>query len=308
MMDVVCHLGLHKTASGTLQRQFFPACNDMNLLVTDDPTVREFVQTVAAKDPWFFDVNRARKLIESRLVADKVNFLSNENLSGPPYTGVIEWGVDHRSPVLMNLRAVFPNARAILVLRRQDGLAKSLYRQYLKRGGTAKIRPFYGLDGSGKPALMNVDRFHFSPYLRLVYESFPAGVLVLTFEQFVRDQDGFLGRLCEFTGIKRPQMTLRAENSTRLGATGMEVTRILNHFFMSMLNRGFLPGIPVRRQGRWHQFSLVEYIHDYWPGRPDPKQQSEHNGVGQEIWSMFREDNRELDNLYQLGLGAFDYY
>ena len=307
-MNVVCHLGLHKTASGTLQRQFFPACTDMNLLVAEDPVVRDFVQTVTAKDPWFFDADRARKTIESRMTHDKVNFLSNENLSGPPYTGVIEWGIDHRSPVLVNLRAVFPDARAILVLRRQDALSKSLYRQYLKRGGTVKIRPFYGLDRSRRPALMSVDRFHFSPYLKLMYESFPAGVLVLTFEQFVRDQEGFLNRLCEFTGIKQPQLKLRAENSTRLGATGMEVTRVMNHFFMSMLNRGFLPGLPVRRNGRWHQISVVEYIHDNWPGRPNSKEQSEHSRVGQEIWSMFREDNRELDARYQLGLSAYDYY
>ena len=43
MVDVVCHIGLHKTASGTLQRQFFPACSGLNLLTTLDPAVREFV-------------------------------------------------------------------------------------------------------------------------------------------------------------------------------------------------------------------------------------------------------------------------
>jgi hypothetical protein len=308
MTDVVCHIGLHKTASTTLQHQFFPACKDMNLLLTKDPVVRDFIYAVRGKDPLFFDAQKTREQIYTRIVSDRVNVLSNESLSGPPYAGVVEWGLDHRSPVLANLCSVFPDARAILVLRRQDGLAKSLYRQYVKRGGTARIRAFYGLDGSGRPAMLSLDRFHFSPYLQLVHERFPAGVLILPFEQFVRDQDTFLNSLCEFIGVRRPAVELRAENTTRLGARGMELTRIMNFFFMSMLNRGFLPGVPVRRDGRWHQFSLVEYIHEYWPGKPDSEERSDISDVAGEILAMFREDNRVLDRKWRLGLDQFGYY
>jgi hypothetical protein len=308
MVDIVCHIGLHKTASTTLQHQFFPACQDMNLLITKDPAVLNFIDAVRTKDPLFFDVAAARSLVSSKLSNDRVNVLSNESLSGPPYAGVIEWGLDHRSPVLLNLRAVFPDARAVLVLRRQDGLARSLYRQYVKRGGTTRIRRFYGMDGSGREPLMSTDRFRFSPYLRLVYESFPRGTLVLTFEQFVRDQDGFLNRLCEFVGIERPRIDLRAENATRLGPTGMEVTRLMNFCFRSMVNQGPIPGIPVRRGGRWHQFSIVEFLHEYWPGRPDNKKDSELNRTGAEILEMNRSDNAFIDDQWNLGLREFGYY
>ena len=308
MADIVCHLGLHKTASGTLQRQFFPACSGLNLLTTLNPAVRQFVEAVARKDPMYFDAKEAVTLLAGRLRSDQVNLLSNESLSGPPYAGVAEGGLDHRSPVLQNLRAALPDARVVLVLRRQDGLARSLYRQYLKRGGTATLNKFYGIGAAHQPPLMTLDRFRFSPFVRSVFDSFGSRVLVLTFEQFLRNQRRFLERLCHFVGVERPDMELNPENATRMGAVGMEVTRLLNFAFHGTLNQGIVPRLPVHRRGRWVRVSPVELIHDYWPGRPGPSKDSAFNRVTSEIWGTYREDNRRLDEKYRLGLGEFGYY
>ena len=250
MADFVCHLGLHKTASGALQRQFFPACGGLNLLTTLDPAVRQFVHAVTRKDPLYFDPKQALELVGGQVRSDRVNLLSNESLSGPPYAGVAEGGLDHRSPVLQNLRAAFPDARVVLVLRRQDSLARSLYRQYLKRGGTARVQHFYGISAAHQPPLMSLDRFCFSPFVRCVFESFGSRVLVLTFEEFLRDQRLFLERLCHFIGVERPDIKLDPENVTRLGPAGMEVTRLLNFAFRGTLNQGIVPRLPVRRRGQ----------------------------------------------------------
>jgi hypothetical protein len=308
MADIVCHLGLHKTASGTLQRQFFPACDGLNLLTTLDPVVRQFVHEVTRRDPLYFDPGRALALLSARMRNDQINLLSNESLSGPPYSGIAEGGLDHRSPVLQNLRATFPGARAVLVLRRQDGLARSLYRQYLKRGGTAKVQRFFGIGARHQPAMMSLDRFCFSPFVHCVFESFGSRVLVLTFEQFLRDQQAFLDKLCGFIGTARPDIHLEAENATRMGAVGMEVTRLLNFAFRGMLNQGIVPRLPVRRRGQWRRISPVELIHDHWPGRPSSRKDSAFNQVTNDIWERYREDNRRLDERYRLGLGEFGYY
>ncbi len=308
MSDIVCHLGLHKTASGTLQRQFFPACRGLNLLTTLDPAVRQFVHAVTRKDPLYFDAKQVLRLLDGHIRSDQVNLLSNESLSGPPYAGVIEGGLDHRSPVLQNLRAVFPSARAVLVLRRQDGLARSLYRQYLKRGGTVRVDRFFGIDAGDQPPLMSLDRFCFSPFVRCVFGSFNSRVLVLTFEQFARDQQSFLERLCQFLEVGRPNIELHAENATRMGPVGMEVTRRLNFVLRGMLNQGVVPRLPVRRRGQWRRVSIMELIHDYWPGRPSSRQDTAFTRLTNEIWSMYREDNRRLDQEYRLGLREFGYY
>jgi hypothetical protein len=238
---------------------------------------------------------------------EKTNLLSNEALSGPPFAGVIERGLDHRSPIIANLRAVFPDARVIIVLRRQDTFVRSLYRQYVKSGGTDTIRRYLGLDGRHLPA-MTLDRFEFSTYLRYLFECFPAGVLVLTFEEFVSDQPRFLSRFCEFVGTDIPDVTLKRENATRLGYFGMNVTRVLNFLLHSVVNDGPIPGIPYRKDGRWHQRSVVEYLHDHWPGRPSSNKGSPLVEVGNEVWERFRENNRQIDRELGLGLDKFGYY
>ena len=50
-MKVFLHIGLHRTGTGTLQRQYFPACEDLNLLMTLLPEMKRFVELVTRKDP-----------------------------------------------------------------------------------------------------------------------------------------------------------------------------------------------------------------------------------------------------------------
>jgi hypothetical protein len=225
MKEVIVHLGLHKTASGTLQRQFFPACRGLSLYTTAMPEIKKFVLEVTRKDPLYFSPESAFSHISSILSDDKPNLLSNESLSGPPFAGAIELALDHRSPILMNLRSVFPEARAILVLRRQDSLARSFYRQYLKSGGVKRPRRFYGLDKRNLGAIMSTDRFLYAPYVDAVKKAFPSGVLLLAFEEFLENGEGFLRKLVEFIGVEMAEITLHKETTTTLGPFGLESER-----------------------------------------------------------------------------------
>lgn len=305
----VVHLGLHKTGTTTLQHQLFPACPDIRLLTTLDDDVRRFVHSVTRSDPLFFDADAARSLLESRMSADRLNVLSNESLSGPPYAGAIEGGLDHRYPVLMNLSAALPEARAIIVLRRQDRLARSFYRQYLKSGGTRRVRRFFGLHQGDKPPLMSLDRFRFLPYIDALKRAFPNGVLVLAFEQFVEDREAYLGAIADFLGVTLPQIELTRENATKLGPVGMEVTRLLNHLFRNLLNpAGVLPGVPVRRFGRWRIVSPVEFIHDYMPDFGKRSEGGQLAEVGAEILDRVRADNQRLCEVHGLDFQRYGYW
>lgn len=303
---IVCHIGLHKTASGTLQRQFFPACKGLQLFTTLQSHTRDFILAVTRCDPSFFDANETRALLQPHLSADAVNLISNESLSGPPYAGIIENGLDHRTPVLQNLQSVYPDARIIIVLRRQDGLARSLYRQYLKRGGTATIDRFYGLGRDRRSGLMPIHRFKYSTYLDLIHKLFPSGVRVLLFEDFITNRQQFLNDLCQFVGVPMPGIELTIENATRLGPVAMEASRWMNYCFRSMLNRGPLPQIPRKQFGRWTLVSPVEYMHDYWPGSGKPSQRV--NDVCATVLDLMVEDNRSVDEQRNLGMSGHDYY
>lgn len=306
--QIILHLGLHKTATGAFQRQFFPACADLNLLTTGVPEMRSFVAYVTRTDPLYFDAERARTVLRDVLHPEMTNMLSNESFSGPPYAGVIEGGLDHRSPILQNLKCVFPDAKAILVLRRQDALARSLYRQYLKSGGTRTVRRFYGLGDSDHPPLFSLDRFLFLRYAEAVHASFPKGVLLLAFEEFVHDRAKFLQRMADFIGITLPEIQMTIENPTTMGPVGLEFTRLLNHLFRSFLNpAGIIPGIQVTRGGQTRRVSPLQFLHDKWPGRRTVKS-GEVGLVAQEILELSQQDNLQLDASFRLDLARYQYY
>ena len=104
MPEVFLHLGLHKTATSTLQGQFFPACPDLKFFTTIVPEMKVFVELVTRKDPIYFDADSVREVIYPIFSKQKVNLLSNESFSGPPYAGGFEYGLDHRSSVISNLK------------------------------------------------------------------------------------------------------------------------------------------------------------------------------------------------------------
>jgi hypothetical protein len=309
MNDIYLHVGLHKTGTSTLQRQFFPACKDITFLTTKNDHMRQFRGYVVKTDPLYFEPSIARRIVAPCLQSGKKTLMLNESFSGPPWAGLLEQGLDYRSPILSNLQRTFPDAKAIVIIRRQDGLARSLYRQYLKRGGTRSVQRFYGFESSRRPPLLSLDRFRFTRFIDALVESFPRGVLVLTFEEFKSSQKVFLRKLVEFIGIDLPNVELQKSNVSRLGPAGMEFTRLLNFFFRSHLNpAGFLPGIPQRIGGKVRLASPIQFIHDRWPGRSVHVAGSEIWRASQRVFEAVKRDNVILDEKYDLGLSRYGYY
>jgi hypothetical protein len=208
--------------------------------------------------------------------------------------------------VLMNLSACFPEARIMIVIRRQDALAKSFYRQYLKSGGTRRARRFFGFE-PGRQAVLALDRFRFSPYLDALHARFPSGVLVLVYEELLEQPRVFLKKICDYIGVSEQVFELRKENATNLGPIGMEVSRLLNFCFRSQLNpAGFIPGVSSSMFGAKRRLSPVQLLHE-WPlrGRLD---RGECHEMASLILETFKEDNAALDRRYRLGLQEYGYY
>jgi len=171
------------------------------------------------------------------------------------------------------------------------------------------VRRFYGMDGDGHLPMMSMDRFFYSSYVDAVKALFPAGVLLLAFEEFVEDQAAFLRKITDFIGVKLPSISLRRENATRLSPFGMEISRVLNHLFRSYLNPGgILPGVPVFEHGERRLISPMEILHDKWPGRRGGLGKGAVCSVANDIFDMVREDNQVLDSKNGLGLARYGYY
>ena len=309
MTNVFFHIGLHKTATTTLQSQYFPVCKNLNYITKTNNDINKFVDRVAIIDPIYFDSNKARNLIIPHLHNDKPNLISRESLSGSLYDGIIKYGLDHRSSIIANLKNAIPEAKLIIVIRRQDSLSRSIYRQYLKSGGTESIYKFYHQKNNNS-SLFSLDRFKFNPYINLLSESFPAGVLVLTFEEFIKNQTQFLQKLSHFIGVSPLEINLKKSNQSSLGSFGMGFSRLINHFFYSRLNPGgILKGVPKCYRNKkiiWSSPSGV--LHDRWPIKRLINKDSAYYKVSKSILELVKEDNKMIDKNYNLNLEKYGYF
>lgn len=142
-------------------------------------------------DPFSFDHaavhdirERFRPAIEKAREQDLVPVFAAERLSGSPESG----GYDSKQ-IAERLAATFPEARVLMVIREQRDMLVSVYKRYVKMGGTGTFRQ-YVTPRSRSRGCPYFD-FRFFEYHRLVgcYQNlFGAGnVLVLPYE-LLRDR------------------------------------------------------------------------------------------------------------------------
>lgn len=311
---MILHIGLHKTATTSLQVDTFPKLRGVCYLGPGEPEVKRYVNEVISVEPMYRDhTDAAAANLRQRLSLSEVNLISSEALSGPAWVGVSQRGIDHRQSVITNLQRDFPNAYILLILRRQDQYARSIYRQYVKTGGTASMRKFFGLqtgsnDPADNPPLFSRHRFEYSPFVRELQRSFPGRVKVIPFELMQQDTTQFLKRVCQAIGTEAPSSPPSRLNRTRLGSTGLHVSRMLNRLFRSQLNPGgFLPGIPVRLRGRWLWINPVQLLQDYWPFG-QAHQSAEERDLCTLILRRSAQDNRKLAAIINEDLHQFGYW
>jgi len=307
---IVFHIGLHKTATTSLQVDTFPGIPEVNYLPNGSPVVQSYLNQVLACDPIYYPSSTGKRELQSLLDQNKFNLVSSEALSGPAWVGVAQRGIDHRSPVLENLSYDFPQAEIILILRRQDAFARSIYRQYVKAGGTASMARFLGVSKSHPEhsPMFARDRFFYEPYVRSLNKKFPAGVHVLFFEQLITDPDAFLSTLAEIFQTDGDLVFPGKRNSSRLGSRGLWLSRQLNRFFRNALSPNALfPGLPIRRNGRWTSISPVAVLQDNWPSKA-PAQSAAEEAICDGVLENCRSDNFRLAELLGVDLSAHGYY
>ncbi|MFZ9691435.1 MAG: sulfotransferase [Phycisphaerales bacterium] len=211
------HVGLHRTGTTWLQRGLFAANGPgfhpalsldeaIDLLVRPHPLA------------WHPDSARARAKagIEAARAHGRVPVVSCEELSGNPHAG-------NRTAVatLDRIAEVLPEARVLLVLRRQPDLILSNHRQFVARGGTRSLAAYLSPD----PAWFRMPRlapepFEFDRLASACIDRFGKDrVLVACHEQLVEDPVVFMRRIAEFAGASITEAALRSLPSERVNAS-----------------------------------------------------------------------------------------
>jgi hypothetical protein len=216
MTPILLHVGYHKTGTKWLRAALFedPATG-FQLISKESRPVRRLVRD----RPLDFDAagtrNELAPFVEEAEAAGLVPVVCWGRLAGHAYSG----GYDS-TEIAGRLKAVFPEARILLVIREQRSMILSTYKQYVRAGGVCSLDHFLHPATERGWRIPGFD-FAYFEYDGLIrhYRSLygPEAVLALPYEQLVRDRVGFVATIAEFAG--RPAGDDLLERARDLDAT-----------------------------------------------------------------------------------------
>lgn len=220
--ELFFHVGLGKTGSTYLQDRFFPILKGIYYLPT-----REY---------------RHCKRILPELPHNRV-LLSREFDTQLP--DEVKWfSVD------------YPDAHVIIVLRRQDSWIASQYRRFVKNGFRGSFSAF--MDVEGDKGFWKRKELNFMDKLECIRAHFTKEPLILIYEDFKKDPEGFLKQIAAYCGATYEGSELN--RSVKHASYNEKQLKVIRKCGMGLLNPVRKPiRNPVLRFARRMWFSLVRY-------------------------------------------------
>ena len=256
-MKPIFHIGYHKTATTWFQSRFYP-------FVEADVVERSTIHDTFLRPPGLeFDPKAARLRIRGNIESQ---VFCDEELSGNPHNGGLNGLLSEA--VANRIADAFPEAKVVIFIRNQFSMARSVYKQYVKMGGTWSAERYF-LPGRFRAA-MNVAPNR-NPTLRPGHLSYSKlvgkyvellgrpNVYVYLYESFVTDPLRFLEGMCQDLGLntKCPLDSLDFSSTNQsFSSYSLQIVRLLNHFYDGTLpNKHHFATIPrwravVNRVGR----------------------------------------------------------
>ncbi len=248
MVKTLIHIGYHKTGSTFLQRRIFKHHPRIHV-VNRKELKRVFLRVgslhfdAAGAGEWIAAQRRTAESGRDSMV------ISDEELSGNIHTG----GNGGYLPkeVADRLHTVLPDAQVAIFIRNQYDIIESVYRQYVKKGGTLGIKK-YLFDQGGlnhRFPLFSFDHFEYHPLIAYYIALFGRErVHVFLNEEMKNDIDAFLADFFARTSIPPADGASRKERkwaNVRMSFASIFLARLTNRFYGSdPINRRVIVHIP----------------------------------------------------------------
>jgi hypothetical protein len=252
---VLVHIGYHKTGTTWLQRTVFPR----EFGSFDLPwKLREVAGLFVHPHELEWEPGPVQDALGPGIAAAReaglVPVVSSEELSGNPHSGG-HGSADYAG----RLARALPGARVLIVVRRQPAMLESVYKQYVKRGGTQPAGRYF----VPPPQWFRYRRCRLAnwEYDRLVaryHRLFGADrVKVLPQELLATDSAAFVREITDFCGA-RPIASLRTERENiGLSALAAALQRRTNRYFhRDDINEG-APFAWPRVAGAWRRLDAL---------------------------------------------------
>jgi hypothetical protein len=178
------HVGLHKTGTTFLQKQIFPNIPNVNYY-----------------GPYMNGILIPNFVLNVKVPENKTTIISCEGLSGHPGFSFNECS---REEIADRLHSLYPHSKIIIVTRKKERWVDSLYKQYIKMGGTMKYEDWRNEN-------LSDEFFHIDEYIEYLKTLFD-DVLVMDFQLLKSDPDVFIQELCKYMNVQVPEYKLIKEN------------------------------------------------------------------------------------------------
>jgi len=333
--NVVLHVGLPKAGSTFLQKAIFPNISDLFFLGRDNNNlVSQHLDYISWRNPFTRDLDKVRDEIDEYLSQQPTSqvLFSREAFFGNFYTSFVA-----NRTTAEALNHVFPSAKVLIVLRRQDRMVESAYKQALHQGHSVTWKSFLGyrrgrFNAADSPLqdaspVLDATQLDWYQLVKNYHDFFGReNVLVLPQEMLRKDQEGFLKRFYGFTGFS--QYYPAPDEKTRINrgySYPSALTAIaFNRFLVRPWNScGFIPEKPFWRYFNkrkddgvfWFALErlsaglqlrvLLQKVFDkilYIDGKLIPER------VSKEILMHHCESNRLVAKMCNLDLSKYGYY
>lgn len=295
MASPIFHIGYHKTATTWFQNQFYPAVANVTVMPRD--RLRKSLILPRALDFDVTPVHADLSCLDTHMV------FCDEELSGNIHSG------GHHGCLTVELarrlHAAAPDGQVVIFLRNQVDMIASVYRQYVRVGGTYGVDRYLWHQGirPNRAPLFDLGHFDYHSLIQHYVGLFGRDqVKIYLFEDFKNDSRTFLAGYARDLEL---EVDLDALNySPDLPAYGdwsVRIARLANLFSREELPyKYYLLHIP-RVHGWLHQM-LSNWNRVDWLRKASPAKRYLGRQNVAEIEAHFAESNAALEEEFELGL------
>ena len=130
MIDLVLHIGFHKTGTTWLQKEYFSNTVFFNVLNNfAQPWNDELMQNIITTDSYNYNIDKVKEIIKNKSKESLLNIITSERLSGHPFSGAYD-----AKDIAYRLNQISDKARVIVTTREHKSFIISVYKQMLREG------------------------------------------------------------------------------------------------------------------------------------------------------------------------------
>jgi len=217
----IFHVGFHKTATTWFQESYYP--NIDNFIVVDRKTLQEdFIE------PHALNYN-PEKVISKYSKNNNYLFVDEEmsgNIHNAGLNGFLTKEIAHR------IKLVFPDAEVVMFIRKQEDMIRSIYAQYIKKGGTFNLKSYlhHPDNHNHRAPMFMFEHLNYFNTVEYYNNIFGSAFKVYLYEDFLQNQKNFLSQLCKDLEVSPVECFNIEKKNLSYGGFAIKIRRVLNIF------------------------------------------------------------------------------